>query len=394
LTTSTTPGTGSAPATAADRPPPRVQLSSLVGLRTILSLFVFSFHVALAFVFADDASRTVARLDVGFAEAALACFFMLSGFVLTWVARSGEPYRVFFRRRLVKIFPNHVVTWTAGLILMIAFGVYTSWWEVLPSLFLVQAWIPVESVLEGPNGPSWSLCCELFMYALFPLLLAWGIKLDARRLWRWMVIVGGGVMVLTAIVGLTVPSEPKAIEGTVSVYQIYVLIFFPLPRLADFVLGVLVARLVITGRWRPVRARWVWLLLGAGWAFSMLLPPPLGFVAPFLPVMVTLLGNLASADLDGSANFFTRPSMMWLGDRSFAFYLVHGNVLIYGERAFGQGPYPWPYAVLFVAGVLGVSIVLAHLLHTRVENPAMKRWARARPRPVPAAASEPQASRQ
>ena len=33
---------------------------------------------------------------------------------------AGEPARLFYRRRIVKIFPNHVLTWTAGLILMIA----------------------------------------------------------------------------------------------------------------------------------------------------------------------------------------------------------------------------------------------------------------------------------
>jgi peptidoglycan/LPS O-acetylase OafA/YrhL len=78
---------------------------------------------------------------------------------------------------------------------------------------------------------------------------------------------------------------------------------------------------------------------------------------------------------------------MWLGDRSFAFYLVHGNVLIYSEKAIGQGPYPTPFAALYVLGVLVTSIVLAHLLHTRVENPMMKRWAR--PRRKPAAVATP-----
>jgi peptidoglycan/LPS O-acetylase OafA/YrhL len=378
LTTTTAPAT--------DRHP-RIQLQTLVGMRGILQFFVFFGHAAIAYVFSMDVSTAFLRLDVGPAEAVLALFFMLSGFVLTWVARPGEPRRLFWRRRIVKIFPNHVVTWTAGLVLMLAFGVFTSWAEVLPSLFLLQSWIPVAGVLEGTNGPSWSLSCELFMYALFPFILTWGLRMDARRLWRWMIGLAAGIIVFTVLVGIFAPAEPRALGQEISAVQLYILIFHPLVRMLDFAIGVLLARILITGQWRPVRARWTWLMLGIGWALSMTLPMPLGFVAPFVPGLILFLGSAATADLNGSKNLFTRRWVVWLGDRSFAFYLIHGNVLIYSERAIGQGPYPAPYAVLFVLGVLVVSIALSHVLHTRVEMPMMKRFAR--PKRRPATASTP-----
>jgi peptidoglycan/LPS O-acetylase OafA/YrhL len=361
--------------------PPRVQLDTLVGMRGILMFSVFFGHAAIAYVFSEDISNTIIRYDAGPAQAALGLFFMFSGFVLAWVARPGEPRRRFWRRRLVKIFPSHVVTWVAGLVLMVAFGVFTSWAEVLPSLFLIQSWIPLPGVLEGTNGPSWSLSCELFMYALFPFLLAWSLRLDSGRLWRWLIGVCGALVLFTVLVGLVVPSEPKALGQDLSAYQFYVLILHPLARLLDFTIGLLVARVVMAGQWRPVRARWTLLLFVIGWVVYLNLPNPLGFVAPFLPALVLVLGGAADADLNGRTSLFTRRWAMWLGDRSFAFYLVHGNVLIYSERAIGQGPYPLPYAVLFVLAVAVVSIVLAHLLHTRVENPMMKRFARSRRTP-------------
>jgi peptidoglycan/LPS O-acetylase OafA/YrhL len=392
--TTTTPRDTTTPT---DGRPPRIQLNTLVGMRGILMFTVFFGHCAIAYVFDRDISDAFVKLDIGPAQAVLALFFMLSGFVLAWVARPGESKRAFWRRRAVKIFPNHVVTWVAGLVLMISFGVYTSWWEVLPSLFLLQSWIPVEGVLAGTNGPAWSLSCELFMYAMFPFALAWALRMDARKLWRWLIGLAAGIILFTALVGLTVPSEPKALGQDVSAYQFYILIFFPLVRLPDFVIGVLIARLVITGQWRPVRARWTWLLFGIGWVISMNLPNPLGFVAPFLPALILGLGGAATADINESKNLFTRRWAMWLGDRSFAFYLIHGNVLIFSEKAIGSGPYPTPYAALFVLGVLTVSLVLAHVLHTRVENPMMKRWARPRRKPAasatPAAAPSPQAQR-
>jgi peptidoglycan/LPS O-acetylase OafA/YrhL len=371
---------------------PRVQLDTLVGMRGILQFTVFFGHVWIAYVFSREISDAGIKFTVGPAQAVLSQFFMLSGFVLTWVARPGEPRRRFWRRRLVKVFPNHVATWTAGLVLMLAFGVFTSWAEVLPSLFLLQTWIPVEGVLAGTNGPNWSLSCELFMYALFPLVFGWALRLDARRLWRWLIGIAAGIIVFTAVVGLTVPSEPKALGQDISAYQFYILIFHPVVRLPEFVIGVLLARLIITGQWRPIRARWTWIVLAIGWVISLNLPNPLGFVAPFLPGLILGVGGAATADINGSRNIFTRRWAMWLGDRSFAFYLVHGNVLIYSKKLLGPGPHPTPYAVLWVIGVFGVSLLVAHLLHTRVENPMMKRWSRPRRKPAATPATAPAAT--
>ena len=119
---------------------------------------------------------------------------------------------------------------------------------------------------------------------------------------------------------------------------------------------ILVARLVITGQWRPVRARWMWLTLAVGWVISMNLPNPLGFVAPWVPGLILALGTAATADINGSTNIMTRRWAMWLGDRSFAFYLIHGNVLIFSEKAIGQGPYPLAGAILFTLGIFGIFL--------------------------------------
>jgi peptidoglycan/LPS O-acetylase OafA/YrhL len=219
------------------------------------------------------------------------------------------------------------------------------------------------------------------MYLTFPFFYVWVLRLDAGRLWRWLVGIAIGIMVFTAVVGLTVPREPKAFGQDLSAYQYYILIFHPLVRLPEFVIGMLIARLVLTGQWRPVRVRWILLVLGIGWAIALNLPAPLGFVAPFVPGLILSVGAAATADINGSRSVFTRPWAMWLGQRSFALYLVHGNVLIYSRKVFGEHPYPTPYAILWTAGCFVVSVVLAHLLHTQVENPMMKRFARPRPKP-------------
>jgi len=87
-----------------------MRVASLTGLRGVAAVSVLLYHIPHQPAFTQFAIPLFSR-----AYLAVDLFFILSGFVLTWVARPGEPRRRFYRRRLVKIFPNHIVTWTAGL---------------------------------------------------------------------------------------------------------------------------------------------------------------------------------------------------------------------------------------------------------------------------------------
>jgi peptidoglycan/LPS O-acetylase OafA/YrhL len=99
-------------------------------MRFIAALMVFAFHVSLEGVFADkpvgDGYYTAVNK---FGFAGVSFFFILSGFVLTWSARETDTARRFWRRRLVKIYPNHVVTWAAAAVLMLALGPAFGWYR-------------------------------------------------------------------------------------------------------------------------------------------------------------------------------------------------------------------------------------------------------------------------
>ncbi|MFD1049307.1 acyltransferase family protein, partial [Kibdelosporangium lantanae] len=75
----------------------------------------------------------------------------------------------------------------------------------------------------------------------------------------------------------------------------------------------------------------------------------------------------------------------WLGDTSFALYMVHALVLIEVRQALGPDwDAPLLAELLVVVGCLAVSLVLAWLLNVLVEQPVM-RWVRTRrKRPLPA----------
>jgi peptidoglycan/LPS O-acetylase OafA/YrhL len=193
-------------------------------------------------------SKRAVGVDVSF-------FFILSGFVLTWSVRPGDTYGRMLRRRLVRIFPHHVLTF--ALAMVVSAAAVTPPGVAALNLLLLQAWSPDWSVYMSVNYPSWSLSCELFFYALFPVLLPLLGRIDASRLWWWAGVAAGTVMVLPLAanllpVGQTFPAVGSFLDGE-STNRMWFVYVFPAARLVEFVLGILAARIVISGRWIGLR---------------------------------------------------------------------------------------------------------------------------------------------
>ena len=111
---------------------------------------------------------------------------MLSGFVLTWsTAERTISKRDFYARRFARIYPAHLITW-AAVLLLAAGGVMAgaSVGTAFLNLLLLHAWTPGIEHYFSVNGPSWSISTEAFFYAMFPWLLP---LIGGRHLARWFV---------------------------------------------------------------------------------------------------------------------------------------------------------------------------------------------------------------
>lgn len=108
-------------------------------------------------------------------------FFVISGFVISWVyrdsLRSKAGYRTFLIKRIARLGPLHWATLlffvVVGLLaavtgVQLARAVKYDWACVLPNALLLHAW----NICSGPsfNTVSWSISAEVTMYALYPLL--------------------------------------------------------------------------------------------------------------------------------------------------------------------------------------------------------------------------------
>jgi peptidoglycan/LPS O-acetylase OafA/YrhL len=349
-------------------------------MRWVAAFLVFIYHAGTRHVFQNSVvDNSLATVTGKAGWTGVSFFFVLSGFVLTWSAHPGDTVPPFWRRRLVKIYPNHIVTWIAAVGLILWSGPLLAgpviWPAALANLLLVHAWVPNPDFFTCVNGVTWSLSCEVFFYLMFPLWLALVRQIRPARLWCYAV----GTIVLIFCVPLLaqlLPDQPQLPWKALSTYQYWFVYIFPPVRMLEFVLGMIIARAVQEER------RWVKLSMGQAWTLCCL-----GYIGavsgPFLfgiaAMTVLPIGLLIAAgaqtDLRGDKSLLRHRVMIWLGEVSYAFYLIHRLVLVFGHQALGaHRQWATSMAVALIVLALAISIGLAAILYKAVEVPMMHRF--------------------
>ncbi|MFC5064254.1 acyltransferase family protein [Actinomycetospora atypica] len=357
-------------------------------MRFVAAFAVFLFHTGLSMnpmeltgppisPFADD---TVASWyeslfsNSGFVGVSV--FFVLSGFVIAWSARPGMRATAFIRRRLVKIFPNHLVMWA---LVMLLFATPRADWTVwLPNLFLVHPLIPDLDISLGVNMPAWSLGSELLFYLCFPLLVGPISRIASNRLWLWAAAMVAGLAVYKILAVTVVPDgggTGVAIEPDLRYWFGYI---FPVGRMFEFGLGAILASIVRSGRWVRITPVPAAVLMVLGYVATLFTPAQFALnLVTVIPIGL-LVASLADADVRGARTGLQGPVFVWFGKISFGFYLCQSVTIFYLRAATGGPQYSTPVAVLVLIGLFATSILGGWCLHRFVEMPMMRRWASAR----------------
>ncbi len=325
----------------ASDPLPR-DLPSLTSLRAIAALLVFVFHLGRW-----DA-LTLPFFQLG--DTGVSFFFVLSGFLLTWGYKAGSR-RLFYWRRIARIYPSHVVVWLGVMLFPLAFADFDAEDAVL-NLLLLQAWVPSRAF--ELNGVTWSLSCEVAFYAAFPLLLGCIRNVGHRALWSIAVtsFVVAGIFVV-AVSGEGVP-ESLSVVGYVN----------PVVRFPEFLLGIAAGRAVMSGwapSWRLLLGVAVPGLVGLG-----IFPDRPARDVWMAPLFVLVIALCARRDVNGRSKWLASPVFVYAGKLSFAFYLVHELVIVNVLESSTN-------AAVIVLASLAISIAAAAILHHGVEVPA-QRW--------------------
>ena len=329
-------------------------LRSLTGLRCPAAMLVFLSHIAYISKPYVPALRPASLGYLG-----VQMFFVLSGLVLAW-GISRELDRVqFWWRRFTRIYPLHLAATALAVVVVAQPNILAT----IASLFLVQTWWPPWH--DGGNAVSWSLCCEAFFYAIFPWLMSVLQARSPRQRWQLTAACYGSVSVI--LIGGSVLFGGRFDDP---------LHWQPLTNVPAFVIGAVIG-LGLRDGWRPrVTIRQAWLVLAAVGSIVVAFriaengQRGTGIVVTLItPAFALLLLAYASADTEGRPTFFGSRALVYAGEVSFAFYLVHYTLMQLLTGPVGVAYDSATAAAGFAVISLILSVIVAVALHELVEKP-------------------------
>lgn len=376
------------PSTADSR---RTQVPPLTSVRFFAALYVAVFHMAPTTLH----HTPVAAEFVEGGYIGVSFFFVLSGFVLAWnyldrFAAGRTTSREFWRARFARVYPVYLV----GLAVSLPLFAYQSFSRQHTALGtageigraaalnfpLIQSWFPKHALVW--NAPSWSLSVEAFFYASFPLLVAGIIALPHRRILPAIAIAWVLMLVGPTAYNLLRPDGVAFPSYEFDAFWVNALKYAPLPHLLQFLTGVLGAKWLLERGRRPAGGRgpdvtWPVLALGALALATLMLGArtlylylETGLLAPVFLAIILLL-----TDGDGAlVRWLSRPSLVLLGEASYALYLVHmpvGEWLGTISRRTHLPVAPWTGALGFTV-YLVVALALSICVLRWIEEPARR----------------------
>ena len=398
----------------------RPNLPSLTGARWLAAVAVYLLH-ALVFLNVypfqqSDLFATIhAFIPMQLGSAGVTFFFILSGFLIYWSNSELKGVRntlYYCKRRITKIYPMHLIALamfivasakitTSGIQWVLDFADIQFW---LPNALLIHTWNPDWASLSGMNVPSWSLAAEMLFYLTFPLFIPLVRKVKGVGNW-W-------AFAITFIVSLGVitfihffADGPKGIDNffvprlwetdvspvadvhadpvwfmqwEIPVLESYWLsYYFPLTRLIEFYLGVFGAKLVAEGMFRNTNLKWPLLALLVSYIATWFVPLSFKMSVIMSLPMALVVCTLAVRDIKGISGEIASPRAVLLGNISFAFYMVQFPVMVAVQRYIVAGQ-SWGIIGWALVAILSffISVILAWILFTFVDDPLMKATAR------------------
>jgi peptidoglycan/LPS O-acetylase OafA/YrhL len=301
------------------------RLPGIDGLRAVAALWVVLFHVH-AFSQARFAHVPGLDLIMRSGSTGVSLFLVLSGFCLYLPFAGGRTGRFrtreFMLRRCRRLLPAYYTSLAVFVAINVGAAAWLGLaplstgqaiWQALTHVALIHTLFP--STFYSLNGAYWSLGLEWQLYLALPLLV-WGIgRFGLRRtalaailcniVYRLLLAVATGKGVIPAASPLALVVLPNQLPG----------------RWAEFVFGMIVAELYVTGQ----IARWAGTM-----KVACLVLIPASLVASGSPLSHLLFGGvffilvslvLTSGSLAG--RIFSWPPLVAIGTMSYSLYLVH-----------------------------------------------------------------------
>jgi len=249
-----------------------------------------------------------------------------------------------------------------------------SWKVVLANLLLVQSWSMELATAMAMNGVSWSISVEVFFYLIFPAIIL------TRGYWRVWLMASIAVVVFAIAMATLAGETEEQMTGAAWLSFLHV---GPPARFLEFLAGVLTA--LFFKRNREIKfPTHIWtaleLLALAVGAFFCRFEPFASFAAANVPnavvqwllysgtfPMMCLVVLCFAYNRGAISKMLSLKPFVFLGDISFAVYMVHQLVLVTWLKL-GWTPNKWdPSALCLIFVQIACISVLSFIL---VDRPA------------------------
>lgn len=341
-------------------------LNSLTSLRFFFAFVVFLSH--LTFVKTDLAWYNYLKNNVFFeGYLGVGFFFILSGFVLALnyekkvIDNPNFDKKKFYIARIARIYPLHVLTFCV----MLPFVIINVWqgyfhWDIAgANLFLLQSYIPVKDFYFSINNVSWSISTELFFYLMFPFYVIWLHKFPKLK------------YILLLIIPIIIFAEPYFRTNM----KLEKAIFYinPIVRSFDFILGIITCQIYKKIKDTPINfSRGTLIEIAAITVLAIFFYFHNDVARAFrygIYYWIPMVGIVLIFALQ--KGFFSRilqhKTLVYLGEISFAFYMIHMIVIKYGNQYLPKINDFQKIGIYFV-----IALILSALTFEYFEKPVAK----------------------
>lgn len=334
----------------------REKITVLQGGRAIAALGVLLLHAAIL-TERHGPERPPGWKFLDWGELGVDFFFVLSGFIILHAhgndRRGLSAASSYAWRRITRIYVPYLPLTLAIIVFYIAFPSFGSEknWSLFTSLTLIAAeWPPAPAL-----SVAWTLIHEVMFYAIF-LLSYFTSK------FRWLIAAWVALIVTTNYLPINIGEIklPAALQATLNV--------FLAPINMEFVAGMIAAVAV-----KSLSLAWARIVLVIGIAGLV------GFFAIegisriwFGAAMAVVIAGLVRMEISG---YVSSPHwLFFLGNASYAIYLIHGPIISIVSGIISSFGLPW-LAIVTLCSALGLGGgVFYHLLFERPVLAHVNRW--------------------
>ena len=342
-------------------------LKSIHYTRGFAALLVVMFHYSFMYIGKIEPFNT-AFLNGGFG---VDLFFLISGFIISYVTERNGSVGNFFLKRFFRIYPLFLFILIVSSIFLVRYNVHPIWSMVKSGLFILQDYNkPAPEFDFNFIGPAWTLSYEIWFYFIFGLAMM--INHKHRVLIASAILLAQVFLLQLTFTGsMSLNSSYVAAIGDSS-YADHALKFFSTSLHLEFLLGMWLCE-AFKRDWlklNPAKAYPAILVLitFSGWLYFSHIVYGSGLTKFYL---IALPLFMAIIIYEANGNIFNSRILTFLGDMSFSIYITHFFIMY---LLLEHPPFYWDHASNLTKLVTSTiaAVALAYILHKLVELPFIR----------------------